>query len=73
MGGIRWLYLPAALQDTPSLRVLCDGCFMLAAIVFLAGIEREREFAKQGLPRPARGQVNPNAARGLADARTDFE
>jgi hypothetical protein len=27
MGGIRWLYLPAALQDTPSLRVLCDGCF----------------------------------------------
>jgi hypothetical protein len=39
----------------------------------LAGIEGEREFAEQGLPRPARSQVNPDAARGLPDACADFE
>ena len=39
----------------------------------LAGIECEREFADLGLPGPARGEVNPDAARGLADARADFE
>ena len=39
----------------------------------LAGIEGEREFAEQGLPRPARGEVNSDATRGLADACADFE
>ena len=39
----------------------------------LTGIESEREFAEQGLPGPARGEMNPDAARCLTDASADFE
>jgi hypothetical protein len=41
MGGIRWLHLPATLQDTPSLSVLLDKPMRLRvvklAMVFLYG------------------------------------
>ncbi len=39
----------------------------------LAGVKRQGEFAEQRLPRPAGGQVDADAAGGLADASTDFE
>jgi hypothetical protein len=39
----------------------------------LAGIESQRDFTEQGLPRPAGGQVYADAARGFTDARADFE
>lgn len=39
----------------------------------LAGVKGQREIAEQGLPRPAGGQVDPDAARRLADASAEFE
>jgi len=43
------------------------------ARVGLTGVEGEREFAEQGLPGPARGQMNPDATRSLTNASADFE
>ena len=39
----------------------------------LTGIEGQREFAEQRLPGPARGEMNPDAARSLTNASADFE
>src|SRR5215469_2712037 len=39
----------------------------------LTGIEGEREFAEQGLPGVTRGEMNPDAARRLTNASSDFE
>ena len=39
----------------------------------LAGVERQGGVAEQRLKRPAGGQVDANAAGGLADAGADFE
>lgn len=50
-----------------------QGTRVGARLRSLAGIQSEGKFAEQGLPGPAGGEANPDAACGLPDAGADFE
>jgi len=51
----------------------CETNELDEARVGLTGVQGEREFAEEGLPGPARGEMNSDAARSLTNASADFE